>query len=293
MSGLSIQEVAKLQAAGQSEDGKLLIGQNRYINTWPITHMLDHDNPNMEYHTGAPAQLNQWLAEGKVEVGLISAFSYAEHAGQYVALRGLSVSSRGPVGSIFLFSKRPIEELNGCVIAMTNTSASSTNLLRILLAEMGIQPEYVTREPNLATMMDGAEAALLIGDEALYWSVQEHPYRMYDLGELWNKLTGHSMTFAICAVPKKLVETNPEKVRKIHQYFLEGKQKGYANMDAIVKAAIQQQGETEAFWKGYFAKLIHDFDEDLVRGAEAYFAAAHRHGLLPTPVKVELWGDEK
>jgi chorismate dehydratase len=79
-------------------------------------------------------------------------------------------------------------------------------------------------------------------------------------------------------------------VRAIHQLFLEGKRKGYANMEAIYAESMRMVGQTREFWKRYFDKLIHDFDEALAVGANAYFDAAYRHGLLPKPVKVELWG---
>ena len=289
-------ERKELQQHGlQTLDGsrKIRIGQIKFTNALPICHYIDSTNPMVEQVPGAPNELNRWLAEGSVDVGLISAFSYGEHADEYVALRGLSVSSRGPVGSIFFFSKRPLEELDGCVVALPTTSASSANLLKILLAEIGVKPTYITLEPDLPNMMEVAEGALLIADHALYWSVQDHPYRMYDLGEEWNKRTGYSMTFAVCAVPKRLLESDPEKVRAIHQLFLEGKRKGYANMEAIYAEGMRMVGQTREFWKTYFAKLIHDFDETLAVGANAYFDAAYRHGLLPKPVKVELWGDER
>lgn len=276
-------------------DSKVRMGQIKFTNALPICLFIDQNDPMVECVPGAPNELNKWLAEGQVDVGLISAFSYAEHADEYVALRGLSVSSRGPVGSIFFFSKRPLEELSGCVVALPVTSASSSNLLKVLLAEAGVRDvTYITREPDLPSMMEEAEGALLIADAALYWSVQNTPYQMYDLGEEWNKRTGHSMTFAVCAVPKRLVEQEPDKVRKIHQMFLEGKRKGYADMAAVYAESNRLlPGQPEEFWRSYFNKLIHDFDENLVVGAEAYFAAAHRHGLLPKPVKVELWGDEE
>ncbi|TCP59345.1 futalosine synthase [Tumebacillus sp. BK434] len=271
------------------------IGHIKFTNALPICHFLDKSDPEIEFIPGAPSDLNRWLAEGTVDAGLCSSLAYAELADDFVALRGLSVSARGPVGSIFFFSKRPWEELNGAVIALPTISKSSSNLLKILLAETGIAPaEYVTLpSDDLHAMLDQADAALLIADDALYWSVQEHGCYLYDLGEEWNKRTGHSMTFAVCAVPKRLIEENPEKVRKIHRFFLEGKQKGLADMDAVIAQAKRMLGQTEEFWRAYFNKLRHDLDEEWAVGANAYFDAAYRHGLLKKPVKLELWGDEE
>jgi len=271
---------------------QLRIGQIKFTNALPICHFIDRADPETTFIPGSPAELNGWLSRGEIDAGLVSAFAYAELADQFVALRGLSVSSRGPVGSIFLFSKRPIEELDGCIIALTKKSASSTNLLRILLAEMGLKPTYFVSDDPLPTMLESAEAALLIADDALYWSVQDHGLHMYDLGQEWNRRTGHSMTFAVCAVPRRLVLEDPERVRKIHRLFLNGKRQGLANMDAVVAEAIRMMGQSELFWRTYFGKLLYDLDEEMATGANAYFDAAYRHGLLSKPVKVELWGDE-
>lgn len=276
-----------------TDNRKQRIGQIKFTNALPICHFIDRSDLSFEFWPGAPTELNRWLAEGAIDAGLISAFAYAESAGQYVALRGLSITSRGPVGSIFFFSKRPLEELSGCTVALTSHSASSNNLLKILLAEIGLRDlTYLTREPDLPKMLAEADAALLIADPALYWSVQDHKCYMYDLGEEWYRRTGHSMTFAVCAVPKRLVEENPEGVQKIHRLFLEGKRKGRDDLDAVIVAATEMLGQSEEFWRAYFAKLIYDFDEDLAVGANAFFEAAYRHGLLAAPAKIELWGDE-
>lgn len=270
---------------------KIRIGRISYTNILPLYHFADRGLPEIEMITAVPAQLNQWLAEGSIDCGAISAFSYGQHAEEYVALRGLSVSCRGPVGSIFLFSKRPMDDLHGRTVALTWTSASSVNLLKILLHKYcAVTPSYITMEPHLPSMMEGADAALLIGDEALYWSQQEHPYHVYDLGEEWYRRTGHSMTFAVFAVSRRLLREQPDKVKKIHQLFLQSKRLGEERRDEVIAEAMRRYDYPMEFWQQYFSNLIYDFDEELARGAEAYFAAAHELGLLAKPAKVNLWG---
>lgn len=270
---------------------KIRIGRISYTNILPIYHFVDTSNPEFEFIPAVPSQLNGWLAEGTIDCGAISAFAYGQHAEEYVALRGLSVTSRGPVGSIFLFSKKPMDELEGATVALTWTSASSVNLLKIILEEFcHVHPVYTTMNPHLEEMMEVADAALLIGDEALFWSQQNHPYHMYDLGAEWYQRTGMSMTFAVFAVSKRLLREQPQKVEKIHKLFLDSKRLGLANMDQIVQEAMGKCGLKEEFWHSYFSRLIYDFDEELAIGAEGYFDAAYRLGLLPSPAKVTIWG---
>jgi chorismate dehydratase len=272
------------------------VGRINFSNVLPVFNSIDAiaETHGFSFVTAVPTELNRLLHEGKIVAGPISAFSYAEHAEDYYVFSGLSVSSRGPVGSIFLFSKRPIDDLDGRTVALTSASASSVNLLKILLEQyFDVKPHYITRPPHLEDMMQEADAALLIGDDALYWSLQEHSYQIYDLGAEWNRRTGLPMTFAVWAVRRDFVQEQPESAKQLHQLFLQGKQSGLADMQQVIRSAVRQHGQDEMFWKAYFAKLIHDFKGDLVIGAETYFEAAYKQGLLPRPVKVEMWGNEE
>ena len=83
--------------------------------------------------------------------------------------------------SILLLSKVPAEELGGRTVALTNTSRTSQVLARILLAKRwGVDADYVEMPPDLPAMLRDADAALLIGDEALraYWEPPDGPARL-------------------------------------------------------------------------------------------------------------------
>jgi chorismate dehydratase len=272
------------------------VGRINFSNVLPVFHFIDSEAEanEIQFVSAVPTELNRMLAAGEIVAGPISAFSYAEYAEQYYCYADLSVSSRGSVGSIFLFSKRPIDDLHGRIVALPTTSASSVNLLKILLQEyFHVQPEYVTRQPHLEQMMQEADAALLIGDDALYWSLQKHPYHVYDLGSEWYGRTGLPMTFAVWAVRRDFIEQRLSDAKRLHQLFLRSKRQGLAKMDLVIDRAVELYGQDRAFWEGYFHKLIYDFTGDLLLGAETYFQAAYRQGLLARPIKVELWGGEQ
>lgn len=113
----------------------LIIGEISYTNILPMFYYLNREElvrKGCEFVPRVPAKLNEGMADGTVHVGGISSFSYGEHADDYVIFPNLSVSSYKEVGSIFLFSKIPITQLNGKSVALTSSSASSVNLLKIL-----------------------------------------------------------------------------------------------------------------------------------------------------------------
>lgn len=272
---------------------QLKIGQISYSNVLPVFYFFRKDffSDQVTFIEKVPAELNRLLAQGEIDIGPVSAFTYAEHDGSYEALGGLSVSARGPVGSIFLFSKRPLGELKEPKIALTNTSATSVNLLKVILEKFqGIHPQYMTMNPNLTIMMDSADAALLIGDDALLGKWNNPGYYIYDLGELWYKHTGMWMTFALWCVRKKVIETMPSLLEEVHEEFLHSKDMGLGNRIEIIRYAQNEFGGTLTFWKEYFSGLCHDFDPEQRNGLEYYFQCAAELGLIAQPVKVKVWG---
>lgn len=270
----------------------LRIGQILYTNTFPVTFHFDQARfeDRISFIRQVPAQLNEAMARGEIDLGPISSFSYAEHAKDYLVLPDLSVSAKGPVGSIFLFSKKPIEELNEARIALTNTSATSINLLKVILQKFyGLQVSYSMQAPVLEEMMLGADAALLIGDDAIRAIRQRVPYMIYDLGELWYRFTGYSMTFALWTVRKAILAEHAELLSEVHNAFLESKQKHLSNPEPLIEYVHQHYGGEKADWRQYFQGLQHVFGDEQRTGLEYYYRCAAEQGLLPGPITVELW----
>jgi len=74
-----------------------------------------------EIVTGTPAELNDLLVAGELDVSVISAVEYARHAKHLVLLPDLAISCDGPVRSVMLFSKRPIWELTDQTVLLIAT----------------------------------------------------------------------------------------------------------------------------------------------------------------------------
>jgi len=214
----------------------------------------------------------------------------AEHASRYVALADLSVSAKGKVGSLFLFSKKPIEQLNGSRIALTNTSATTVNLLKIILHKFyDYETSFVTQEPNLAEMLRDADAALLIGDDAIQAVRGGRGLHVYDLGELWHQFTGYSMTFAVWAVRKEVLAEHSGLLAEVHASFLASKKKTRQDTGPLIDYVQSHYGGDREEWTRYFQGLQHDFGDVQRIGLEYYYRCAAELGLLPAPATVDLW----
>ena len=96
---------------------------------------------------------------------------------------------------------------------LPTTSATSVNLLKIILEKFyNGKPTYEYAKPNLEHMMEHADGALLIGDDAIKESWRNKTYMITDLGQEWAKWTGQWMSFAVWAIRKETAQKYPELV---------------------------------------------------------------------------------
>lgn len=271
-----------------------VIGKISYTNAWPLFYYVDPEKLDFpaEMVAEVPAVLNEGMKKGNIQIGAISSFAYADAADKLLLLPDLSVSADGEVKSILLFSRGPVETLVDGTIALTNTSATSVNLLKILMQKaLGGSPAYKTMEPDLETMMESADAALLIGDNAIRASWHNRDYHVTDLSKWWKEWTGYSMTFAVWAVNRRAAEERPGDMMDIAALFVDSKQRSLRDLRPIVDTAVSNIGGTESYWQGYFTNLCYDFDDRKREGLRLYFKYAYELGLLSQDVVPELWSD--
>jgi chorismate dehydratase len=268
------------------------IGRIDYTNVWPVFH---HFDPGALRHpaeqvSDMPATLNRRLREGDIDVAAISSFAYGASSDSYYLLPDLSVSALGRVQSILLFLKSPLEKVIHGKIALTTTSATSVNLLKIIMQKFyGGQPAYEDAEPSLERMLEGADAALLIGDHAIRASWSDHGYRVLDLGEVWNLWTGHWMTFALWAVRRETADAQAEAVRDIYDGLVASKRRVAGRLEPLISKAMRQIGGDSAYWRGYFERLYHGFGPEQQAGLSLYFRYARELGLIAHEPSLAAW----
>lgn len=160
--------------------------------------------PGAAFVRGVPSELNHRLLAGEIDLTLISSYEFLKHRRELKALPDFSISTLGPVYSVMLFSWEPWQRLDGTRVAVTTDSATSVELLRLLLEEDGLRAELVPMKPDLDGMLEACDAALLIGDLALIEAVARRELGgrrplVTDLGEAWYERTRLPFTFAVWA----------------------------------------------------------------------------------------------
>lgn len=271
------------------------IGRINYTNVWPIFYHFPEErfHGEVEFLSQVPATLNAAMRAGTIDMGPISSFAYGENFREYVLFPDLSVSAWGRVNSLLLFHRKPLEEIKNGTFGLVNTSASSVNLTKIILEKFyGGKPSYFSSPPQLEEMMAKADAALLIGDDAIRASWANREYIVTDIGEEWNKFTNEWLTTAVWAVRKKLVEAQPELVAEVFRAFQESKNKGRRDPSGMIGQAIRMIGGTEEYWSHYFSHLTYDFGDIQWQGLQRYYDYAYELGLLPERASIQIWTEK-
>jgi chorismate dehydratase len=261
---------------------KLRLGRIHYINVLPIYYALDlgYVANGFQMVSGAPAELNDWLFQGHLDVSAISSVEYGCHFRDYLLLPDLSISTEGDVGSVLFFSRTPFHRLSGREVLLSRASATSAALLKILLHELyGARPRY-RFGPVPDSFPDGCHGLLAIGDEALRLRAAGLCPYFLDLGRAWHELTGLPFVFGVWAARRDFFRERPEDVRFAHQTLLAAKNRGVKAFPEICRLAQKSVKMTQDQLLNYFQQLQYDLGLRQQEGLTAFFRYLHRFGAL-------------
>jgi len=260
----------------------LRIGQIEYANCTPLFEVLREQNPcaGYEFEAGVPAELNRMLLAGEIDVCPSSSIEYAYHPDRYRILPQLSISSIGAVASVLLFSRLPVEKLDGRKIMLSSESATSVNLLKILLGQrFGCSCTYEVARPG-TTVVDGdSSALLLIGDSALRASLEKSELFVYDLGDVWYSWTGLPFVFALWLCRNEVAAGG--ELRSLARQLIRAKELVPGRLEQIAARAkeVSWLGSERllAYWRD---NISYQLDERAQAGLLLYYAKCAGSGLI-------------
>ena len=266
------------------------IGRISYMNVAPIYFGLDKQNGSDWYDilSAPPAVLNQKMAVGELDISPVSTAAYAEHQKEWQLLPGLSISCDGPVMSVLLASRYSLKELDGKSVVMSDESASSAALLRLIFMENDVQPVISRRKIDTNGSLPDADAVLVIGDTALNGMWQKSYKYVWDLCGTWKASTGLPFVFALWAVRREFAQKHADLVTTTLQVLNQSKRQGCANIPAIT-ASLQNHCKLDSdILKRYFNGLQYDLDENKLKGLQEFYLKLYQHRLIPAPVALSF-----
>ena len=258
------------------------LGAVGYLNARPLTWALDRTPERWKIRYDVPSVCSALLNAGDVDLGLVPSIDYLQ-APDYRLVPGVAIGSRGPVASVAIFTRVPINAVRR--ITLDTSSRTSVALVKVLCHHrFDIEPEFAPHGPNLAAMTRGADAALLIGDPALEVDSVALGLQKIDLGEEWTAMTG--LPFVYAAWTGRAGVITSSDVRVLQEAQNEGVQSasaiaaeyGRGNAEATARAAIYLRDNVK-----------YGLGPDEIKGLQMFLDYAADLGAAPRKRQLEFF----
>jgi chorismate dehydratase len=262
----------------------LRIAASSYLNTAPLiwSFLYGSKQETVELFTHkAPARCAEMLRSGDVEAALVPVIEYQRLPGIKI-VPDVCVGSRSAVRSVVIVSKQNnLKKIKR--VALDDSSRTSVALVKIIFREfLGFEPEWQTSPPDLRSMLEHNDAALIIGDPAM--KIPREKFRVFDLATLWHDFTGFGFVFAMWMAGRN----SAEQVRAID--FMAARDEGLANLDQIA-AGYEDKSLTPEEIQDYLTRNIaFQLDEDMMKGLQLYFDLALKHELIESAKPLDFAG---
>jgi len=266
------------------------VGHIQFLNCVPLYWGLARTGAllDLELTKDTPEKLSAQIVEGALDIGPVTLMEYLKYADQLIALPDIAVGCDGPVMSCVIVSQVPLEQLDGQRVALGSTSRTSVRLAELLLTERyRVRPDYYRCPPDLALMMQEAQAAVLIGDAALRASLHDAPrlgLAVHDLGLMWKEWTGLPFVFAVWAARRDYLAAHPEEVREVHRAFLASRDLSLEEVTKVAEQAARWETFDSDLLRRYFTTLDFSLGAEQLTGIAEF---ARRVGF-PDTARVEL-----
>jgi chorismate dehydratase len=250
----------------------LRVGCVKYLNARPLIRSWPGD---VEFDH--PSALCHRLAKGQLDVALVSSFEFLRNP-IYRIVDDVSISSDGPVYSVVVAHRGEFSNVEE--IELDPASTTAVNLLRCLLAELGLAPRLIGSNSRRA---ESSRARLIIGDQAIrFRQNQGDAFQFWDLGEQWKKLTGLPFVYALWLIRPEIPDA-----KFIAQRLRELRGENLADIQVIVSGAADTKQEiTAEFLVRYYNEhLRFGFGTREKEGLQTFADLCAKHGVLATPAR--------
>jgi chorismate dehydratase len=245
------------------ENQKFRIGSVHYLNAAPLTRGIES-----ELIFTTPAKLAQMLRRDELDAALVSITEVLLND-RYDILDGIAIASLGEVYSVLLAHKKPLAEVRE--VFCDTASLTSVNLLKVLLAERGLQPEFKPLESYQAA--HEKDFVLLIGDPAIEFQRAPHEHEIFDLGAAWLELTNLPFVYAVWALRRGIEN------KELRYELKSSKNFGLESLEQLIET---REEFDEDFRRDYFEWHIHyHLATDEKRGIAKFCELLRKHNLGP------------
>ena len=267
------------------------VGRIPYINCYPVYGAIDRGivQIDAELVSGVPTALNQQMADGSLDVSVISAVEYARNASRYLLLPDLAISCDGPVRSVALFSRRPAQQLDGRRVVVSRSSMTSAALLELLFDHVwGARPHFIPGDAEISDVArfdaEPHDARLVIGDAALLLTAEHatrqqrsYPY-VYDLGAEWKAWTDLPFVFAVWVAQRA---TASDRALAVCAALAQSRDWGLAHLPSLADQAASVTGVARETCLEYLSGLDYGLSYAHLAGLTEFLRRLVAAGRVP------------
>ncbi len=265
---------------------KIRAGAVSYLNTRPLVFGIEQglgaDRIALSYDV--PSVLASRMAAGELDLALLPIIELARIPG-LVVVPGLAIGSLGNCRSVFLVAKKPLAEVRS--VALDPESRTSNALTRVLFAEAwGVAPAFVDGPHDLTLALEEHDAAVRIGDKALFSPLPEGAIA-YDLGGAWTARTTLPFVFAVWATRPGVID------RETYEILHASRRAGSSVLPAIAADYTWNGRQYPEVSLAYLRDAMRYRLGDLeVAAMRRFFVAATELGLIDSAPTITFakWG---
>ena len=280
---------------------KLRIAAIRFLNPAPLMWDFEHEphksvlTAHYELDYMMPAQCAERLAlpadhPEAADIGLVPIAALATIQGLKI-IPGCAIAAKGPIRSLLLV-RRANQPLTDILTVAADTSSRATLAYTQILFHLWQNPfaGFIQHRPDLDAMLAEHDAAILIGDPALY-ALEDRQNReartgekliYHDLAEEWIKLTNVPWISAVWAIRESSLQATHRTLEEIAADLTASRDHGLANIEALVKewsAKLPIPAETIRI---YLTKnIFYNLDEECQNGLKIFYDLSAKYEILP------------
>lgn len=283
------------------ENERLRIAAIRFLNPAPL--MWDFEHQPHQSELAAKYSLELMMPSACAErlalpfdhpqaadIGLVPVAALATTPGLKI-IPGCVIASKRKVRSILLVHRASLALSEIKTVTADTSSRSSLAYTQILFQRRwNAEAIFLPHHPDLDSMLEAADAAMLIGDPALF-ALEERQNRQertgesliyHDIAEEWIALTGLPWVAAVWAIREESLEASNRPLEEIAKDFTASRDRGLANIETLVEEWSARLPLPANTIRTYLtSNIFYNLDEECLAGLAKFYELAAETGILP------------
>lgn len=245
---------------------------------------IDTEGLEFDYMLTDVEELNRKAFRGDLDITKMSLFAFAYASKDYLILD--SGSALGYRNGPLLVSKRQLDlsEIPGARIAIPGKYTTANMLFSIAWPEAKNKTEYLFSDIERVLLNNEADAGLII-HETRFTYFRKGLYKIADMGEYWEKLTGLPIPLGAIVIHRRIPYETAQKVNRVIRRSLEyAYQNAMASYDFVRENAMEMDSNVmNSHIKLFVNKFTLNLGPDGKRAIKELFRISGERGIIPEP----------